>query len=110
MKLLNIGAALILTSALGACTHKATVADINLGGILAKEVRIPATMNTPGMTALAVPNGRPGGVNVAAVGGNGLGGDLIKALGSAAGGALSSIGGGARASVNVAATAVATNN
>ncbi len=95
---------------LGACTHGVQVADVNLGsGVVLKAIRVPATMNTPGLTAIAAPSGVNGGVNIAAVGGNGLGGDLIRAAGGVVAGGLGALGSAATATVNVAASAVATN-
>lgn len=108
MKSLKV-AVVCLPLFLGACSH-IKVADVNLGGgVTAKAVRIPAGFNTPGMTALAVPNGQ-GGANVAAVGGNGVAGDLIQAAGSIIGGGLIASGSGATATANVTAVATAINN
>lgn len=102
--------AVALVSVLGACsTTNIQVADVDLGGLPAKAVRIPATMNTPGMTALAVANGK-GGANVAAVGGNGYAGDMIGAVGTVIGGGLIGMHSGATATANVTAQAIAVNN
>lgn len=102
-----------LVSFLGACstTKGIQVADLDLGGIPGKAVKIGATMDTPGMTAIAVSNGR-GGANVAAVGGNGYGGDMIQAVGSILGGFAirPSTGSTASANANAASNAVAINN
>lgn len=110
-RVLGIALALGTVTALGACstTKGIQVADIDLGGIPAKGIKIGATMDTPGMTAIAVSNGR-GGANVAAVGGNGYTGDMIGAVGTIVGGGLIGLNSGATATSNVTAQAIAVNN
>ncbi len=112
MNISKLRLALPLVAVLAGCTTggKIQTAPVNLNGVTGVAIRIPQTGDTPGLTGLAVPNGRPGGMNVAAVGGDGYKAKVIEALGRVAGGlAGGAIGGGARASASVIANAVAIN-